>query len=193
MSRNINNSPDKKRRVWFIELYPDSTTYNCSDLINVVKSFPEWAIILHDKDVKPDGELKKPHYHCVVRTSPALLSTILNKFPGLASNFIEFSHEFQWCVRYLIHLDDVSKYQYQKEAVETNIEDIERYWRTQSELSYVWHMADMRSSGASWYSILSYCKDNHCYDIFRRNVGIIQLVANEAACHVVPDLDFDDI
>ena len=45
-------------------LYPDSESYRCDDVLNVLKStFPEFAYILHDKDVDENGELKKPHIH----------------------------------------------------------------------------------------------------------------------------------
>lgn len=43
-------------------LYPDSESYCCDDVLNILKStFPEFAYILHDKDVDENGELKKPH------------------------------------------------------------------------------------------------------------------------------------
>lgn len=44
-------------------LYPDSESYCCDDVLNVLKStFPEFAYILHDKDTDENGELKKTSY-----------------------------------------------------------------------------------------------------------------------------------
>ena len=38
-------------------LYPDSESYCCEDVLNVLKStFPEFAYILHDKDTDENGE-----------------------------------------------------------------------------------------------------------------------------------------
>lgn len=184
MSRNSNFNPEtSKRRVFFIELYPDSTTYNCDELLAVARSFSEYALICHDKDVNSvTGEVKKPHYHIVVRVKPSLLSTVANKFPGLETRFIEVTHEFRWCLRYLIHLDDITKYQYPHEAVETNISDIESYWRISSEWSLVREMIQLRLTGSTWYQVFDFCGKNQCYDVFRRNIAIIKLVAGESDC-----------
>ncbi|MBR3952738.1 MAG: hypothetical protein IKJ82_03910 [Oscillospiraceae bacterium] len=181
MGRNSSFNPEtSKRRVFFIELYPDSESYNCEELLSVARSFPEYALILHDKDVNINtGELKKPHYHVCIRVKPALLSTIANKFPGLDTRFIEVSHEFRWCLRYLVHLDDLSKFQYPHEAVETNIADIESYWRTSSEWSLVNEMIILRSNGASWKEVFCFAGKNQCYDVFRRNYAIISMISNE--------------
>lgn len=169
-----------KRRVFFLELYPDSELYNCDELLEVAKGFPEYAFILHDKDCFADtGELKKPHYHVVVRCKPALLSTIQNKFVGLPSRFIEYSHEFKWCLRYLLHLDDVSKFQYSQNAVVTNIDDIGVYWRSSSEWSLVNEMISLRLVGHSWKDIFEFCGENQCYDVFRRNINIINTICSE--------------
>lgn len=176
----VNNNPNTKRRVWFFEFYPDSTVYDCKSFLETVKNMPEYAYILHDKDVNPDtGELKKPHYHVVIRTSPCLLSTILNKFPNLKSNFVEYTHEFRWCLRYLIHLDDITKYQYSPDAIVHNIADIDTYFRTRSEVSYVWEMVTLRMDGKNWYEILKYSTENNCYDVFRRNFNMISAIASE--------------
>ena len=82
MRNTVFNPQTSKRRVWFLEFYPDSIIYNTNDFLNTIEHFPEYAYILHDKDVNVDtGELKKPHYHAVIRTTPCLISSILNKFP----------------------------------------------------------------------------------------------------------------
>lgn len=183
MGRKNSSDPNtSKRRVFFIELYPDSEVYNCDELLDVVRSFPEYAYILHDKDVKSDtGELKKPHYHCVIRVTPTLLSTIQNKFEGLDKRFIEYNHEFKWCLRYLVHLDDISKYQYSHDSVISNIDDIESYWRTSTEFALVNEMVALRLNGATWNKVFVFAGKNHCYDVFRRNIGIIDKICSETS------------
>lgn len=181
MSRRAFDPLVSKRRVFFIELYPDSESYDCDSLLKVVESFPEYAYILHDNDFKAEtGELKKPHYHIVVRTKPSLLSTILNKFSGLTSNFIEVTHEFKWCIRYLCHLDDSEKFQYSPELIHHNIVDIDMYLRVQPEWFFVNEMVNLRLDGKSWREIFNYSCTHSCYDIFRRNLGIISLVTSES-------------
>ena len=180
MRNSAFNPETSKRRVWFLEFYPDSSTYNTNDFLNTIKHFSEFAYILHDKDVNSDtGELKKPHYHAVVRTTPCLISSILNKFPGLPSQFVEFSHEFRWCIRYLIHLDDITKYQYDRQAIVHNLSDIDVYLRSKSELALVWQMVDLRLNGSSWYDLLKFSYENSCYDVYRRNFGMINAISGE--------------
>lgn len=180
MARKAFDPLVSKRRVFFIELYPDSESYNCDSLLKIVETFPEYAYILHDMDVKQEtGELKKPHYHCVVRTNPSLFSTILNKFPGLTSNFIEVSHEFKWCLRYLLHLDDSEKFQYSADLIHHNIVDINLYLRVQPEWFFVNEMINLRLDGQSWKDVFNYSCRNSCYDVFRRNLGVISLVTTE--------------
>lgn len=191
MSRNSTFNPlTSKRRVFFIELYPDSTSYDCDELLKIARGFPEYAIILHDKDVNyVTGECKKPHYHIVVRCTPTLIGTISNKFLGLENRFIEVTHEFRWCIRYLIHLDDINKYQYPHDAVESNISDIESYWRISSEWALVHDMINLRQTGSTWYQIFMYAGEHQCYDVLRRNIPMIKLIASESDCIDYGDWD----
>lgn len=194
MARHAFDPLTSKRRVFFIELYPDSESYNCNDLLKVVESFPEYAYILHDMDVKIEtGEMKKPHYHCVIRTNPSLLSTIQNKFKGLSSQFIEVSHEFKWCIRYLVHLDDSEKFQYPQENIHSNIVDLLLYLRVQPEWFFVNEMINLRADGKPWKEIFNYSCQNGCYDVFRRNLGIIQLVSSDAFSQEFKDTEYFDI
>lgn len=194
MARHAFDPLTSKRRVFFIELYPDSESYNCNDLLKVVESFPEYAYILHDMDVKIEtGEMKKPHYHCVIRTNPSLLSTIQNKFKGLSSQFIEVSHEFKWCIRYLVHLDDSEKFQYPQENIHSNISDLLLYLRVQPEWFFVNEMINLRADGKPWKEIFNYSCRNGCYDVFRRNLGIIQLVSSDAFSQEFKDTEYFDI
>lgn len=194
MARHAFDPLTSKRRVFFIELYPDSESYNCNDLLKVVESFSEYAYILHDMDVKIEtGEMKKPHYHCVIRTNPSLLSTIQNKFKGLSSQFIEVSHEFKWCIRYLVHLDDSEKFQYPQENIHSNISDLLLYLRVQPEWFFVNEMINLRADGKPWKEIFNYSCQNGCYDVFRRNLGIIQLVSSDSFSQEFKDTEYFDI
>lgn len=64
--QNINyktNEPYKRGRSWTIIVYPDSLPKNWLELL---QNEPVAISPLHDKDVNPDGTLKKPHYHIVL-------------------------------------------------------------------------------------------------------------------------------
>ena len=81
--------------------------------------------ILHDSDIKDDGELKTPHYHIVISFKNGFrtrCSTILNLFDDDTRLCISI----QLCVnlyssiRYLIHLDNETKFQYSRDLISTN-------------------------------------------------------------------------
>ena len=169
---------DKKFRSFAGTLYPDSESYDCETLLSTIRSkFIDWAYILHDKDVNENGELKKPHIHWVGRATPRCLSVVSN-FLGLPENDIEVVKNFDNMVMYLIHLNDIDKFQYSPDDVETNLPNIGQLLRRQSEGQIVKDLASAKMQ-KSWYDLVQYAVDIDSYDILRRNLGVIRLICEE--------------
>lgn len=169
---------DKKFRSFAGTLYPDSESYDCETLLSTIRSkFLDWAYILHDKDVDANGELKKPHIHWVGRATPRCLSVVSN-FLGLPENDIEVVKNFDNMVMYLIHLNDIDKFQYSPDDVETNLPNIGQLLRRQSEGQIVKDLASAKMQ-KSWYDLVQYAVDIDSYDILRRNLGVIRLIWEE--------------
>lgn len=169
---------DKKFRSFAGTLYPDSVSYDCETLLSTIRSkFIDWAYILHDKDVDEKGELKKPHIHWVGRATPRCLSVVSN-FLGLPENDIEVVKNFDNMVMYLIHLNDIDKFQYSPDDVETNISNIGQLLRRQSEGQIVKDLASAKMQ-KSWYDLVQYAVDTDSYDVLRRNLGVIRLIWEE--------------
>lgn len=169
---------DKKFRSFAGTLYPDSESYDCETLLSTIRSkFIDWAYILHDKDVNENGELKKPHFHWVGRATPRCLSVVSN-FLGLPENDIEVVKNFDNMVMYLIHLNDIDKFQYSADDVETNLPNIGQLLRRQSEGQIVKDLASAKMQ-KSWYDLVQYAVDIDSYDILRRNLGVIRLIWEE--------------
>lgn len=169
---------DKKFRSFAGTLYPDSESYDCETLLSTIRSkFIDWAYILHDKDVNENGELKKPHVHWVGRATPRCLSVVSN-FLGLPENDIEVVKNFDNMVMYLIHLNDIDKFQYSPDDVETNLPNIGQLLRRQSEGQIVKDLASAKMN-KSWYDLVQYAVDIDSYDILRRNLGVIRLIWEE--------------
>lgn len=88
-----------------------------------------YAFILHDKDINEDtGEIKKPHYHCIVDINCNIKNNnqrklhIIEKlrpiiYEKLDIQGIKNENTF---TRYLIHLDNKEKYQYNRKEIFTN-------------------------------------------------------------------------
>lgn len=169
---------EKKFRSFAGTLYPDSESYDCETLLSTIRSkFIDWAYILHDKDVNENGELKKPHIHWVGRATPRCLSVVSN-FLGLPENDIEVVKNFDNMVMYLIHLNDIDKFQYSPDDVETNLPNIAQLLRRQSEGQIVKDLASAKMQ-KSWYDLVQYAVDIDSYDILRRNLGVIRLIWEE--------------
>lgn len=169
---------DKKFRSFAGTLYPDSESYDCESLLSTIRSkFIDWAYILHDKDVDEKGELKKSHIHWVGRATPRSLSVVSN-FLGLPENDIEVVKNFDNMVMYLIHLNDIDKFQYSPDDVETNLPNIGQLLRRLSEGQIVKDLASAKMQ-KSWYDLVQYAVDRDSYDILRRNLGVIRLIWEE--------------
>lgn len=169
---------DKKFRSFAGTLYPDSESYDCETLLSTIRSkFIDWAYILHDKDVNENGELKKPHIHWVGRATPRCLSVVSN-FLGLPENDIEVVKNFDNMVMYLIHLNDIDKFQYSPDDVESNLPNLGQLLRRQSEGQIVKDLASAKMK-KSWYDLVQYAVDIDSYDILRRNLGVIRLIWEE--------------
>lgn len=84
----------------------------------------QYAYILHDKDVDDNGEVKTPHFHLCLHTvqqrRKKSVITMLANFLNMPDECIsvDFSKNWQQCLRYLVHLDDKEKYQYQWKDIE---------------------------------------------------------------------------
>ena len=169
---------DKKFRSFAGTLYPDSESYDCETLLSTIRSkFTDWAYILHDKDVDENGELKKPHIHWVGRATPRCLSVVSN-FLGLPENDIEVVKNFDNMVMYLIHLNDIDKFQYSPDDVETNLPNIGQILRRLSEGQIVKDLASAKLQ-KSLYDLIQYSVETDSYDVLRRNWGLIKLVWEE--------------
>lgn len=169
---------DKKFRSFAGTLYPDSESYDCEILLSTIRSkFIDWAYILHDKDTDEYGDLKKPHIHWVGRATPRCLSVVAN-FLGLPENDIEVVKNFDNMVMYLIHLNDIDKFQYSPDDVETNLPNIGQLLRRQSEGQIVKDLASAKMQ-KSWYDLVQYAVETESYDVLRRNLGVIRLIWEE--------------
>jgi hypothetical protein len=98
-------------------MYPDSAPEGWQDILSELK-IPAFISPLHDKDVNPDGEIKKPHWHVMfvfegVKTDEQV-QEIIDKIGGVG---LERVNSFRGYARYLCHLDNPEKFQYLPEEV----------------------------------------------------------------------------
>lgn len=113
-------SKEKYRsRVHMLLLYPDNASH--CDAMEKIKASYDYAAILHNKDVTDEGELKKEHWHIVLRFNQAVWSSAICKDLGIEQNFIEDVKRFDNALQYLIHYNDTNKAQYNTDEVFGNL------------------------------------------------------------------------
>lgn len=104
-----------KYRHWWYVVYPESAPSDwIEQLVNRGLQF--CVSPLHDKDVNPDGSVKKEHYHVIVswgNTTTYATANALSKevFNGPHPQYL---NNVNGAYRYLRHLDNPEKYQYEE-------------------------------------------------------------------------------
>lgn len=117
---NINpktKQPYKRGRNWAIVAYPESLPKNWKDIIS---QEPVAISPLHDKDVNPDGTKKKKHYHLVLNYKGNKSFEQIDQIArALRAPIPERINSLTGAVRYLTHMDNPEKYQYDSSDIQT--------------------------------------------------------------------------
>lgn len=99
-------------------VYPESAP---TDWMQRLDAYHVPALIspLHDKDVNPSGEPKKPHYHVLLmfegpKDFDTQVKPIFDKICGVGREIVNSSRGY---ARYLCHLDNPEKFQYEPSEV----------------------------------------------------------------------------
>ena len=98
-------------------VYPDSAPENWQEIL-AEQFVPAFISPLHDKDVNPDGEIKKPHWHVMlmydgVKTLEQA-QEVFAKIGGVGNEVVQSQRGY---ARYLCHMDNPEKFQYSAEDV----------------------------------------------------------------------------
>ena len=107
----------ERKRCFATILYTESCV---SDVIQKIEALhiPGFLSPLHDKDLKEDGEVKKPHYHLMfVFQGKKSKEQVQKIFQGLGGVGCEVIESKIGMARYLCHLDNPEKAQYLPENV----------------------------------------------------------------------------
>lgn len=115
--KKTNDASGERTRNFAFLVYPDSAAPNWRETLN--DAHVECFISpLHDRDVNPDGDLKKPHWHVMVMFSSVKTrkqaSVIRDAVGGVGWENVASARGY---ARYLCHLDNPEKAQYDVEDV----------------------------------------------------------------------------
>lgn len=172
------------KRYYCIEiiLYTDNELH--LSLMNELTQKYNYAYILHDKDKNDDGTFKKEHYHLLLFFRNARWgSSILKEINIDNPNLIEFRENKAEAVQYLIHSNNLDKYQYNIEDIISDI-DISIYFNKykDNETKDVSILYDYITNyvGIIFYNQVYYfAVSNNLWSSYRRNYLILKDLIQE--------------
>lgn len=117
MANDKNASGKGRTRNFASVVYPESAPENWQDIL-AEQFVPAFISPLHDKDVNPTGEPKKAHYHVVIMfDSTKTIDQARELFSKINGVGCEKVNSIRGYARYLCHLDNPEKHQYDQSNV----------------------------------------------------------------------------
>lgn len=109
-SETLSEEIEQKRyRHFMFILYKDSESYSFDDVLFDLKgSFKNYAYIFH----KPEKDEKKEHCHFILSLDNGRSINSIASRVGVQSNYIQPIKSLRASCRYLVHMDDDTKIQY---------------------------------------------------------------------------------
>lgn len=110
---------DSRVRNFATIVYPESAPENWQEIL-AAHFVPAFISPLHENDVNPTGEPKKAHYHVILmfdgKKSTEQVKEIFDTFGGVG---VEIVKSIRGYARYLCHLDNPEKAQYEPSQVKS--------------------------------------------------------------------------
>lgn len=114
---SVEKTRDSRARNFATVVYPESAPDNWQDILER-HCIPAFISPLHDKDVNPTGEPKKPHYHVILmfdgKKSVEQVKEVFDTINGVGCETVKSIRGY---ARYLCHLDNPEKAQYEPAQV----------------------------------------------------------------------------
>ena len=172
------------KRYYCIEiiLYTDNQLHLC--LMNDLIKKYNYAYILHYKDKNDDGSLKKEHFHLLLFFSNARWgSSILKEINIDNSNLIQFRDNKTSAIQYLIHSNNLDKFQYNYEDIISNI-DLSIYFsdiknKEDSQVAIIYDFIVNYVGVLHFSTLYYYAVSNGLWSSYRRNYSIIKDLVSE--------------
>ena len=175
---------DVRARTWTFILYPESAPENWRYILDGYH-IPWVESPLHDKDVNPDGTVKKAHRHVILLfDGKKSFEQVKDITDALNAPTPQKTANTKGLVRYLIHMDNPEKHQYKRENIICHSgADIERYFEvSMSSRTAILRdiMQFIRDSELDNYSdFIGYCLDNEEYEWFNIATNYNTLAINK--------------
>ena len=167
----MSKDKDQRARTWTFVVYPESIPENWRDILSDYH-IPWVESPLHDKDVNPDGEVKKAHWHIILFfDGKKSFEQVQEITDALNAPIPQKTANAKGLVRYLIHMDNPEKYQYKREEIVCHCgADIDEYFALSSSSRRVVLREVMEfikdSEIDNYADFIGYCLDYEEWDWF---------------------------
>lgn len=131
-STKKSSTKDGRYRYWTIVVYPESAPEDWRDRLTGL----QWVESpLHDKDTNPDGSVKKTHWHIIIFNQGKLsynqAKKIADSINGASPQYVQ---NITGMVRYLAHIDNPEKAQYDKSKIIGHGIDVSKYLESENDI-----------------------------------------------------------
>ena len=199
---------DKVRsRLWCVLLYPDDDSH--MKALDIIRSSYSYVGILHNKDTWTEedeinnsehktGELKKPHYHIILKFAQPRWNTSISSELGIALNYFEPCRSFNNAGVYLVHSGIDDKFQYDISELEGSLApDVVKALSPRSENERIILLLSLIDDMGwiTYRKLLDVALQHDLYSDVRRMGFILSRVIdehNQALADVATDKRFDD-
>lgn len=142
-----------------------------------IKNKFDYAFILHDKDKKDDGTLKKAHYHFRIFYKDKKTISAWAKIFNVKENEIEILKDKKKAIQYLVHYNNEDKYQYNIEDIISNF-DIKQYFANKSDENFdiklITDYISTIKTHIKFSDLKDFVLDNNLWGSYRRSYSIIR-------------------
>ncbi len=161
-------------------IYEDDENFD-NQLFNLAQE-KEACWIRHDQDVKEDGELKKPHYHFVIKLkNPCTLSALAKRL-DVNENMLEYVKNVNSSLKYLIHYGDDNKFQYEPKEVDSNSDSFKNRFldlvtkdiKESDKVLSIYEFINGVKKPINVNMLFKYVQKHNLWDAYRRNYAIIK-------------------
>jgi len=113
-TKQSNGRGKGRTRNWTFIVYPESAIDGWREVLN--SEFVQWVESpLHNKDTNPDGTIKKEHIHVLMMYDGVKsYDQVLEVTESINATVPQKCGSAKGLVRYMLHLDNPEKYQYDK-------------------------------------------------------------------------------
>lgn len=179
---------ENKKRYYNFTLVIYEDDENFKEQMESIKQTQESIWIRHDQDVNEEtGELKKPHYHVVMKLKVNCTISALSKKLGIQENMIEpVKKSLNGCLKYLIHYGDDNKYNYDPNEVQSNSDKLKRRFLDlvnkdtpeEEKMISIYEFIQSQKDYIDANILFKYAVKNNIWDAYRRNYSIIKDLVN---------------